>query len=155
MKLVKNFPLDTAVLKELFSDPEDLSLVWPVAHWPFDHEQWQQVLDPGKDAISFLVHEGEILIGHAALDRAENPATRMVRFLYIAPEHRSRGAGQRMIALLEEYARDRLGAKRLELKVRSFNNRAMRCYEKCGFTEFFRKDTLVMMGKDIRNLKEV
>jgi len=54
-----------------------------------------------------------------------------------------------MIALLEEYARERLGAKRLELKVRSFNNRARRCYEKCGFTEFFRENTKVMMGKDI------
>jgi len=149
MKIVENFPLNTAVLKELFSDPEDLSLVWPVAHWPFDHEQWLQVLDPGKGAISFLVYEGQTLIGHAALDRAENPATRMVRFLYIAPEHRGRGAGQRMIALLEECARDKLGAKRLELKVRSFNGRTMRCYEKCGFTEFFRKDTLVMMGRDI------
>ncbi len=149
MKIVENIPLNTAVMEELISDPEDLDLVWPVAHWPFDHEQWQQVLDPEKGAISFLVHEGEILIGHAALDRAENPATRMVRFLYIAPEHRSRGAGQRMIALLEEYARDRLGAKRLELKVRSFNSRAMRCYEKCDFTDFFRKDSLVMMGKDI------
>jgi RimJ/RimL family protein N-acetyltransferase len=149
MKLVENHPLDTAVLEKMFSDPEDLNLVWPVAHWPFDHGQWQQVLDPEKGAISFLVFEGETLIGHAALDRAENPATRMVRFLYIAPEHRSKGAGQRMIALLEEYARERLGAKRLELKVRSFNGRALRCYEKCGFAEFFREDTRVLMGKDI------
>lgn len=54
-----------------------------------------------------------------------------------------------MIALLEEYARDRPGVKRLELKLRSFNGRAMRCYKKCGFAEFFRKDTLVMMGKNI------
>lgn len=149
MKLVENNPLNTAVLEKMISDPEDLHLVWPVAHWPFDHEQWEQVLDPDKGAISFLVYEGETLIGHAALDRAEDPDTRMVRFLYICPEYRSKGAGQRMIALLEEYAMERLGAKRLELKVRSFNNRARRCYEKCGFTEFFREDTKVMMGKDI------
>lgn len=94
--------------------------------------------------------KGQTLIGHAALDRAEDPNTRMARSLYIAPEHRSKGAGQRMIALLEEYARDKLGAKRLELKVRSFNGRAMRCYEKCGFTRIFQQDTLVMMGTDIR-----
>lgn len=130
MKIVENIPLNTAILEEMINDPEDLDLVWPVAHWPFDHEQWKQMLDPEKGAISFLVYEGQTLIGHAALDRAENPDTRMVRFLYIAPEHRSKGAGQRMIALLEEYARDRLGAKRLELKVRSFNSRAMRCYGK-------------------------
>ncbi len=107
------------------------------------------MLDPDKGVISFLVYEGETLIGHAALDRADHPDTRMVRFLYIAPEHRSRGAGQRMIALLEKYARDKLGAKRLELRVRSFNNRAMRCYGKCGFVEFFREGILVMMGKNI------
>jgi len=48
-----------------------------VQHRPFDHEQWKQVLDPEKGAISFLVHEEETLIGHAALDRAEEPGTRM------------------------------------------------------------------------------
>jgi len=149
MKIVENDPLNTVVLEKMFSDPEDLHLVWPVAHWPFDHGQWEQVLDPAKGEISFLVYEGETLIGHAALDRAEDPDTRMVRFLYIAPEYRSKGAGQRMIALLEGYARERLGAKRLELKVRSFNKRARRCYEKCGFVEFFREDARVMMGKDI------
>ena len=48
MKIVENYPLNTAILEEMISDPEDLSLVWPVAHWPFDHGQWQQVLDPKK-----------------------------------------------------------------------------------------------------------
>lgn len=59
MKIVENDPLNTVVLEKMFSDPEDLHLVWPVAHWPFDHGQWEQVLDPAKGAISFLVYEGK------------------------------------------------------------------------------------------------
>jgi|GEM_PF-7035372 len=32
IKIVKNFPLETAVLEEMIGDPEDLGLVWSGAH---------------------------------------------------------------------------------------------------------------------------
>ena len=46
MRLVENIPLDTQVIASLISDREDLHLVWPKAKWPFDHDQWREVLDP-------------------------------------------------------------------------------------------------------------
>ncbi len=149
MVIVENCPLDTVILERMIRNPEDLNLVWPLAHNPFDHDQWREVLDPGRGIISFWVYEGESLIGHAALDRAEDPHTRVVRFLYILPEMRNRGMGQKLLDLLEAYARDRLQAKRLILRVRNFNERAIACYRKCGFTEFFREGTLMMMEKTL------
>ena len=149
MVIIENDPLNTAILEQMIKEPEDLLLVWPMAHHPFDHEQWKEVLDREKGAISFLVYEGESLVGHAALDSTEDPQTRVVRFLYIIPELRGQGAGQKLMVLLEEYARDKLGVNRLILKVRTFNGRAIGCYEKSGYSEFFREGNLMMMGKDI------
>lgn len=149
MVIIENEPLNTVLLERMIKDPDDLSLVWPLARYPFDHEQWKEVLDPGKGAISFLVYEGDSLVGHAALDRGEDPQTRVVRFLYIIPELRSQGLGQKLLSLLEDYAREKLGAKRLILRVRSFNERAIGCYAKSGYLEFFREGSLMMMGKDI------
>ena len=149
MVIIENDPLNTVLLERMIKDPDDLSLVWPLAHYPFDHEQWKEVLDPGKGAISFLVYEGDSLVGHAALDRGEEPQTRVVRFLYIIPELRSQGLGQKLLSLLEDYAREKLAARRLILRVRSFNERAVGCYAKSGYSEFFREGNLMMMGKDI------
>jgi hypothetical protein len=69
--LVENIPLDTQVIASLMSDREDLHLVWPKAKWPFDHDQWREVLDPDAGNKPFLVFEGEQLIGHAALRKTE------------------------------------------------------------------------------------
>jgi RimJ/RimL family protein N-acetyltransferase len=149
MVIIENDPLNTEFLERMIKDPDDLSLVWPMAHTPFDHDQWKEVLNPGKGAISFLGYEGESLVGHAALDRAEDPQTRVVRFLYIIPELRSQGLGQKLMSLLEDYAREKLAARRLILRVRSFNDRAIGCYAKSGYSEFFREGSLVMMEKEI------
>lgn len=93
MVIVENNPVETALLEGMITDPEDLRLVWPKALYPFDHRQWQEILDPGRGIVSFLVFEGENLIGHAALDRSDEPQTTVVRFLYIIPGLRSRGMG--------------------------------------------------------------
>jgi RimJ/RimL family protein N-acetyltransferase len=149
VELIFNLPLDTAPLEKLFDNPEDLFLLWPLARWPFDRDQWRETLDPAKGILPFLVLEGERLIGHAALDATEDPATRMARFLYVIPEFRGRGTGQKLLALLERYALETFRAKRLTLRVRSYNARAIRCYEKSGFSEYSREDTLITMEKRI------
>lgn len=46
MELVENIPLDTHVVADLIIDPDDLHLVWPMAEYPFDHDQWREALDP-------------------------------------------------------------------------------------------------------------
>lgn len=149
MRLIENSPVDTARLERLIENPEDLHLVWPKARIPFDHAQWREVLDAEKGCLSFWVEDEGQLVGHAALDVAEENHVRMVRFLFIVPEKRDRGRGGAMLELLACYARETLEAKRLVLRVRSFNARALRCYKKSGFSAFHREGTLILMGKDI------
>jgi len=150
VRLVENIPLDTQVIASLISDREDLHLVWPVAKWPFDHDQWREVLDPNAGNKPFLVYEGTQLIGHAALRKTEESDVYTVSYLYLLPRLRSQGLGKTMICLLERYAIEKLTAKKLLLVTRTYNPMAVRCYTKCGFQEYSREETLIRMSKVLR-----
>lgn len=147
MRLVENIPLDTQVIASLISDREDLHLVWPKAKWPFDHDQWREVLDPAAGNKPFLVYEGTQLIGHAALRKTEESDVYAVSFLYLLPRLRSHGLGENIIGLLEQYATEKLSAKKLILVTRTYNPMALRCYTKCAFKEYSRDETLIRMSK--------
>ena len=151
MRLVENIPLDTQVIASLISDREDLHLVWPVAKWPFDHDQWREVLAPEAGNKPFLIYEGTKLIGHAALRRTEEPDVYAVSYLYLLPQLRSKGFGEAMIGLLEQYAKEKLSARKLILVARTYNPMALKCYIKCGFKEYSREETLIRMSKVLRS----
>ena len=150
MRLVEDIPLDTKVIASLISDREDLHLVWPLAKWPFDHDQWREVLDPDAGNKPFLVYEGKQLIGHAALRTTEELDVYTVSYLYLLPQLRSQGLGGTMIGLLEQYATENLSAKKLVLVARTYNPMALKCYTKCGFQEDSREETLIRMSKVLR-----
>jgi RimJ/RimL family protein N-acetyltransferase len=147
MKLVENIPLDTQIVADLITDPDDLHLVWPQARWPFDHVQWQEVLDPDGGNKPFLVYDGSQLIGHAVLRRTDELQVYKISFLYLLPQLRSKGLGEELMALLEQYAKKRLSAEKLILVTRTYNPAAIRCYTKCGFHEYNRRGTLIEMSK--------
>ena len=147
MKLVENLPLDTSIIADLINDYADLHLVWPKARWPFDHLQWQKVLNPARGNKSFLVYEGSVPIGHAALCKTKEPGVYSLNYLYLIPQMRSRGLGEKMVNLLEQYAREELSAKKLVLVTRTYNPGARKCYSKCGFREYSREATLIRMSK--------
>ena len=147
MKLVENIPVDTHTLEGLIKDRKDLFLVWPAAKFPFDHEQWREVLNPDEGNISFFVYNDHELIGHASLRKTQVQGMYALCYLYLLPDIRSKGWGARMVALLEDYAREKLSARQLVLRARTYNPRAVRCYEKAGFKAFNRDGTLINMLK--------
>lgn len=55
------------------------------------------------------------------------------------------GLGDSIMALLKNECKRRYDNKKIVLEVRSFNQRAIRCYEKAGFkiTDTYSKDTLI------------
>jgi len=147
MRLVENIPLDTQIIADLITDRDDLHLVWPKAKWPFDHGQWQKVLDPDSGHKSLLVYEDNELIGHGAIRRTEEPGVYSLNYLYLLPHMRSRGLGAKMVGLLEKYAKEELSARKLVLVTRTYNPGARKCYSKCGFREYSREVTLIRMSK--------
>jgi RimJ/RimL family protein N-acetyltransferase len=58
-----------------------------------------------------------------------------------------------MIGLLEQYAREKLSARKLILVARTYNPMALRCYSKCGFQEDSREETLIRMSKVLKRME--
>lgn len=153
-RLRENSPPDLDVLAGLLQDPDDLFLVWPLARRPFDRDQWQEALDPAAGHRSFLVvapteRGEEEVIGHVALRRTDRPDAVALSFFYLKPDRRDRGLGQQIVAAVLDQARSRMSARTVKLRVRTYNPRAGRCYEKCGFTEESRDGDLVIMSRAV------
>ena len=55
------------------------------------------------------------------------------------------GYGTEAVAAITAFGRDRLGLKRIVLRTRVDNARAIRVYEKCGFREYDRREDHVCM----------
>lgn len=147
MKIFENTPLDTKAIADLITTKGDLHLVWPLAKYPFDHNQWKKVLDPAEGNKSFFFYADNHCIGHAALRTTDNPGVYAVSFLYLIPAERSKGLGQKMIGMVEQYAHKNLSVSRLVLVVRTYNPKAIKCYLKSVFREDNREGTLIRMSK--------
>ena len=63
----------------------------------------------------------------------------------ITAKMQNAGFGTEAVIALTDYAFDRLGMKRVFLRTRSYNGRAIRVYQKCGFKEYDRNDEHVYM----------
>lgn len=50
-------------------------------------------------------------------------------------ENLSKGYGTEAIKLIQDFAFNKLNLHKLDLEVRDYNERAIRCYKKCGFIE--------------------
>lgn len=65
-----------------------------------------------------------------------------------SPQNHNQGYGTEAITLLLAYGFDRLGLNKIELEVRTYNKKGIRCYEKCGFkTEGIFKEDFYIHGK--------
>ena len=150
MKFIENTPLNTKAIDDLITTKDDLHQVWPLAKYPFDHNQWKKVLDPAEGNKSFFFYADNRCIGHAALRTTDNPCVYAVSFLYLIPAERSKGLGQTMIGMIKQYAHKNLSASRLVLVVRTYNPKAIKCYLKSGFKEESRAGTLIRMSKSLQ-----
>ena len=74
------------------------------------------------------IHGGEAMLGIA-----------------ITAAQQDRGFGSESVAALLRYDFETLGLRRIRLKARPFNARALRVYEKCGFREYDRTEEDVFM----------
>ena len=150
---------DLVRLNELVNEPEIaryLNLIPPV---PFQKtlDFWMFIQDRGS--LLWCIRDGAGTVGAIGVIPGE-PGTKIshaaVFFIYLEPACWGRGIGEKALRFLENEVRDR-GYSRLECSVAVPNLRAIRLYEKAGFTregikrKAFRDDDgyadLVMMGK--------
>lgn len=150
LTFIENRPLDVEKLAALVPAREDLHLVWPVATWPFDREQWRNAMAEADGHRSYYAYDGDRLVGHAALKTTPARGVYNVSYLYLSPSHRARDLGGQLIDHLQRVAMTLPEATTLNLVVRDYNPNALRCYVKAGFTETSRDGTAIYMTKRLR-----
>lgn len=87
----------------------------------------------GNAGFSVVSAEDGELCGHVTLYGAALPARAAEFAIMIAPKFTGRGLGSAATALMLRYAFEELGLNRVGLKVWSYNDRAIRAYERAGF----------------------
>lgn len=98
-------------------------------------EKWYDAMTADEKGFSFAIENKEgLYLGdcHTMWLNWKNGTTYMA--VYIGhPDYRSKGYGTEALKLFLNFLFNELGLRKVKLNVFSFNKRAMRCYEKCGF----------------------
>jgi RimJ/RimL family protein N-acetyltransferase len=84
--------------------------------------------------------EDDLLIGNCGIQGIDQIRQCAEVGLFIGDEeNRNKGYGEEVLNLLLDYGFDYLNLNNIMLKVFSFNERAIRCYQKVGFKEIGRR----------------
>jgi RimJ/RimL family protein N-acetyltransferase len=138
---------DRSDFKQLieWSGDEAFLLQWagPQFTYPLSEDQLENYLDGANDMSNSdkLIYKSiDVLtgtvVGHISLggiDR-ENRSGRIGKVLVGSPSGRGKGIGQEMIKAILKIGFEELKLHRISLGVFDFNEAAIRCYEKTGFS---------------------
>jgi RimJ/RimL family protein N-acetyltransferase len=110
---------------------------------------WFERVQRGEEGHCFAIEVGGRYIGFAALYHfVEANRSAHWRGGIENSECWGRGYGTEVIQLMLRYAFETLDLHRIGLRVASYNTRAIRCYEKCGFRlEGIERDSFVVDGE--------
>ena len=80
------------------------------------------------------------LIGTVGLEKYDSINRTATLGIFIGEkEYRSQGYGTEAIKLILDYGFNYLNLNNIKLDLMSFNDRALKCYQKCGFKEYGRR----------------
>lgn len=118
--------------------------LWPDADLEdLAHEQEEILADPARQGVLVAADAGGALIGFvevALRDWAEGCLTRPVGYLeawYVAPEHRRRGLGRRLVAAAERWVLDH-GCSEMASDAELGNETSHRAHRALGYEEVVR-----------------
>ena len=99
------------------------------------------------DALRWAIERDGRLLGEVRLDDVDRTAgaTRFAIGVF-APGDRDHGVGTEATRLVARHAFETLGFTRIDLRVLASNDRAIRCYEKCGFVTYARQHDRSFIG---------
>lgn len=122
-------------LRALRTDPDAFAATHEQASSRFDHvwEDLASTASAGDQEVIFLVEDDEGVVGMVgAFARPEEPATRQLYGMWVAPDARGSGVGAGMVEAVIEWSKA-AGADEVKLWVVESNLSAVRLYQKAGF----------------------
>ncbi len=104
---------------------------WGITQEEKRKNEFTAVIDESNNLceyIRFIENKNSVLVG-----------------LGLKPSPCGQGLGNILMELLKSECKKRYGSKKIVVEVRSFNKRAIRCYERAGFeiTDVYQKDILI------------
>lgn len=100
----------------------------------------------GEYQFAIVDKKTNTLIGNGGFSVINNIRQTAEVGLFIGDEEmRNIGLGTEALKLLVKYGFEYLNLNNIMLKVYSFNERAIKCYKKCGFKEFGRRHKVIPM----------
>lgn len=132
---------DLKDIREWVNDPEvveNMSDIFLYPHTLTQTENWLTAQLEGKGHQGFVIAHKDSQEYIGQIDFIEIDWRNRVGEIGIvigAAANRGQGFGSEAIRLLQQFAFDTLNLNKIELKVHDYNERAFRCYLKCGFRE--------------------
>lgn len=140
IKLREYRPEDVPWIRLWVNDPaitNHLSDIFLYPHTQRSTEQFvESMLENKEDGQGFVICDlvTEQYIGNVNLDAIDwKNRVGSVGIVIGSAEYQGLGIGTEAMRLLADFSFRELNLNRLELEVYDFNERAIRCYEKCGF----------------------
>ena len=131
----------------MINDIEHVDRFLGGAHDPYTEESeisWvKENLEKNAQVFSMIEKAGGQFIGNIELMEPKDGEAELG--IAITAEKQDKGFGTEAIPALLAYGFNRLGLKRVCLRVFPENHRAIRVYEKCGFREYDRSEKDVYM----------
>lgn len=149
LEMILNEPIDYELLKDLYSEEEDLAKSWPGSKYPLCPEEWSRWIDSGQKVASLLFRFEGKYIGHVIL-RLNNQDQLFLCFVMLKKRYRNQGLIYKMLDEVEKFASHNFSQKEIYLHVDPNNYAALKVYQKHGYE----KVALTQQGR-FRMLKSI
>ncbi|GMQ58838.1 GNAT family protein [Vallitalea sediminicola] len=130
---------DVETAQKYINDKELKKNLNPGIPFPFtlqDEEKWFESNTALKDTYNFAIEtlEDNIYIGGCGINQVDWKNSNVEIGIFIGnKEYWNKGYGTDAMNVLIRFIFNEMNINKIKLDVYSFNDRAMRCYEKCGF----------------------
>ncbi|WP_339063454.1 GNAT family protein [Tepidibacillus marianensis] len=132
---------DVQQAQTYINDPEVKGLLHPGVPYPYtleDEQKWYESISATKELYSFAIEtlSDHKYIGGCGINKVDWKNSVAVVGIFIGDkEYWSKGYGTDAMKVLVRFIFEQMNIHRIQLHVFSFNKRAVKSYENCGFKE--------------------
>lgn len=145
---------DLEMAKKFVNTPEVKQYVEPGIPYLYtlaNEEKWYEAISANSDTYNFAIEDRKTgkYLGGCGVNEVDWKNSKVVVGIFIgASEYRNKGYGTDAMKVLVKFIFEQMNINKVKLGAYSFNQRAIRCYEKVGFqVEGVLKEELFRNGK--------
>ncbi len=134
--------------KWIANETELVQFAGPIFSFPIDRNQVESYLANPDRTVFRIEDSNQQAIGMAEISNEGENVAKLARILIGEESMRGKGIGTELVNQLADYGFNKLKKKKLILNVYAWNLRAIKCYEKAGFSRTDKSPTVVIVGSE-------